>query len=145
MQIFGLDKGYIKVYLVSKVCKYPQALKKFAKDVGAPEVLISDPHPVQKSKDVKAFCNQIGNTMKILEKSTQWAICAELYIGLMKDATRKYTRAQHSQLMLWDYCAERRAMILCLTAHNLFQLQGKTPHTAPFGEKGDISTLCQFD
>ena len=63
----------------------------------------------------------------------------------MKEATRKDMRAQHSPLVLWDYCAERRAMIFCLTARNLFQLQGKTPHTATFGEEGDISNLCQFD
>ena len=133
MQIFVLDKGYVKVYRMSKVSEYPQALKKFAKDVGAPEVLIADPHPVHKLKYLKAFCNQIGTTLKILEESTQWASRAELYIGLMKEATRKYMRAQHSQLVLWEYCAESRAMIFCLTSCNLLQLQGKTPHTATFG------------
>ena len=70
MQIFVSDKGYVKVYPMSKVSKYPQAMKKFVKDVGAPEVLIADPHPVHKSKDIKAFCNQIGTTLKILEEST---------------------------------------------------------------------------
>ena len=87
---------------MSKVSKYPQALKQFEKDVCAPEVLIADPHPVHKSKDVKSLCNHIGTTLKILEESTQWAIRAELYIGLMKEATRKDMRAQHSPLVLWD-------------------------------------------
>ena len=100
MQIFVSDKGYVKVYPMSKVSKYPQALKKFAKDVGAPEVLIADPHPVHKSKDVKAFCNQIGTTLKILEEYTQWASRDELYIGLMKEATRKDMRSHHSPLFL---------------------------------------------
>lgn len=36
-------------------------------------------------------------------------------------------------------------MIFCLTARNLFQLQGTTPYTATFGEEGDISNLCRFD
>ena len=54
-------------------------------------------------------------------------------------------RAQQSPLVLWDYCVERRAMIFCLTARNLFQLEGKNPHTATFGEEGYISNLCQFD
>ena len=84
MQIFVSDKVYVKVYPMSKVSEYPQALKQFAKDVGAPEVLIADPHPVHKSKDVKYFFNQIGTTLKILEESTQWASRAKLYIGLMK-------------------------------------------------------------
>ena len=69
MQIFVLYKGYVKVYLMSKLSEYSQALKQFAKDVGAPEVLIAGPYPVHKSKDVKDFCNQIGNTLKCLEWS----------------------------------------------------------------------------
>jgi len=47
-----------------KVSEYPQALKMFAKDVGAPDVLVADPHPSNKSKDVKAFCNKIGTTLR---------------------------------------------------------------------------------
>ena len=102
MQIFVSDKGYVKVYLMTKVSEYLQALKKFAKDVGSPEVLIADPHPVKKSKDVKALCNQIGTTLKFLEGSTQWLSRAELYIGLMKEATIKDMKAQHTPLVHWD-------------------------------------------
>ena len=36
-------------------------------------------------------------------------------------------------------------MIFCLTARNLFQLQGTNPYSATFGEEGDISNLCRFD
>ena len=36
-------------------------------------------------------------------------------------------------------------MIFYLTARNLFQTQGKTPHTVTFGEKGYISNLYRFD
>ena len=31
-----------------------------------------------------------------------------------------------------------------MTANDLFQLQGQTPHCATFGEEGDISNICQF-
>ena len=44
----------------------------------------------------------------------------------MKEATRKDLLARHSPLVLWDYCAERRAMIFQLSARDLFQLQGRT-------------------
>ena len=145
MRIFVSDKGFVKVYPMTKVSDYPQALKMFAKDVGALDVLVADPHPSNKSKDVKAFCNQIGTTLQILEESTQWANRAELYVGLMKEATRKDLCAQHSPLVLWDYCAERRAMIFQLSARDLFQLQGSNPYTATFGEEGDISNLCRYD
>ena len=31
-----------------------------------------------------------------------------------------------------------------LTVRDLFQIQGRNPHTSTFGEEGDISHLCQF-
>ena len=73
MQIFVSDKGFVKVYPMRHQHEYLLALMLFAKDVGAPEILVADPHPSQKSHDVKAFCNQIGTTLKLLEESTQWA------------------------------------------------------------------------
>ena len=50
----------------------------------------------------------------------------------------------NSPLVLWDYCAERKARIHNLTARNLFQLQGTNPYTATLGVEGDISNLCVF-
>ena len=144
MQVFVSDKGFVKVYPMEHVRDFPKALKMFAKDVGAPEVLVADPHPSQASSEVKAFCNKIGTTLRLLEQKTQWANRAELYVGLLKEAVRKDMREMNSPLVLWDYCAERRASIFTLTARDLFQLQGTTPYTATFGEEGDISNLCQF-
>ena len=69
--------------------------------------LICDPHPTQKQCKVKEFCTQIGTTLMVLEAQTQWANRAELYIGLIKEATRKDMRASGSPLVLWDYCMER--------------------------------------
>ncbi len=65
------------------------ALRQFAKEVGAPEVLVCDPHPTQTQQKAKEFCTQIGTTHRILEARTQWANRAELYVGLIKEATRK--------------------------------------------------------
>jgi hypothetical protein len=123
---------------------YFLALKQFAKDVGAPEVLVCDPYPTQKQRKFKEFCTQIGTTLKVLEAQTQWANWAELYIGLIKEATRKDMRASGLPLVLWDYCMERRALIYQVMAKNLFQLNGTTPHTFTFGTDADISNLCHF-
>ena len=123
---------------------YPAALRQFAKDVGAPEILVCDPHPSHKSFELKDFCNKIGTTLKILEQGTQWANRAELYVGLVKEAVRKDIHIFHSPLVLWDYAEESRAAIMSMTARDLFQLQGRNPHTATFGEEGDIYHLCQF-
>jgi hypothetical protein len=123
---------------------YFLALKQFAKDVCAPDVLVCDPHPTQNQRKVKEFCTQIGMTLKVLEAQTQWANQAELYIGLIKEATRMDIQASGLPLVLWDYCMEHRALIYQVMAKNLFQLNGTTPHTFTFGTDADISNLCCF-
>ena len=80
-QIFVSDKNYVAVYPMAKVSQYPSALRLFAKEVGAPKILVCDPHPVHKSRDVKTFLNKIGTTLRLLEAGTQWANRAELYVG----------------------------------------------------------------
>ncbi len=82
------------------------AVKQFAKEVGAPKVLVCDPHLAQIKREVQDFCTQIWTMLKVLEAKTQWANRAELYIGLMKEATRKNMRSSGSPLVLWDYFME---------------------------------------
>ena len=123
---------------------YFLALKEFAKDVGAPDVLVCDSHPTQKKREVKEFLIQIGTRLQVLEAETQWCNRAELYIGIMKEATRKDMCATGSPIVLWDYCMERRALIFQVTAKKLFQLNGTNPHTATFGTEADISHICNF-
>ena len=110
MQIFVSDKGFVKVYPMKLQRDYPAALRQFAKDVGAPEILVCDPHPSKKSFEVKDFFNKIGTTLKLLEQGTQWENCAELYVGLVKEAVRKEISLSHSPLVLWDYTAFRRVV-----------------------------------
>ena len=69
---------------------------------------------------------------------------ARFYVGLFKEAVRKYTLQENPPLVFWDYCAERRAATTNMTTKDLFQLQGHKPHFATFGEEGDISKICQF-
>jgi hypothetical protein len=143
-QLFVSDKGFVAIYPMKKQSDYFLALKQFAKDVGAPDVLVCDPHPAQTKREVREFCTQIGTTLKVLEAETQWANRAELYIGLIKEAVRKDMRMTSSPLVLWDYCMERRALIFQITAKKLFQLNGVNPHTITFGTEADISNLCQY-
>mgnify|MGYP003315357419 CR=1 FL=1 len=100
MQLFVSDKGYIAVYPMREVKDCIHALRLFAKEVGAPDVLVADPHPTQKKKEVKDFCNKIGTKLHLLEAETQWANRAELYAGLLKEGTGKDMRAMHSPLVL---------------------------------------------
>ena len=103
-----------------------------------------DPHPIQKSKEVRHFFHNIGTTLCLLEESTQWANRSELYIGLFKEAVLKDTRKANSLLVFWDYCAEQRAAITNMKAKKLFRIQGQNSHMASFREQGDIFNIFQY-
>jgi hypothetical protein len=109
-----------------------------------PDVLVCNPHPAQTKCEVRNFCTQIGTTLKVLETETQWANRAELYIGLMKEATQNDMQLSSSPLVFWDYCMEHRALIFQITAKMLFQLNATNPHTMTFGTEVDILNLCHF-
>jgi len=143
-QLFVTDKGFICVIPMKSKGEVLQAVKQFAKEVGAPEALICDMSGEQTSGPMRKFCQEIGTTLRILEEGTPWANKAELYIGLIKEAVRKDMKDSNCPLVLWDYCVERRARINNLTAKDLFQLHGSNAYTSLTGEEGDISNLCQF-
>ncbi len=52
-QVFVLDKGFVYFVLMKDQRSYFSVLKQFAKEVGAPQVLVCDSHPTQKKRDVK--------------------------------------------------------------------------------------------
>ncbi len=119
-QVFISDKGFVYFCPMKDQRSYFSTLKQFAKEVGAPEVLVCDSHPTQKKHEVKEFCVQIGTTLRVLEAKTQWANRAKLYVGLLKKATQKDLRATRSPIVLWDYCMEQRALIFQVTVKKLF-------------------------
>ena len=143
-QLFVTDKGFVYVVPMRRKSDVLQAVKQFAKEVGAPDAFVADMSGEQMSFDMKKFCNDIGTSLRALEEGTPWANKAELYIGLLKEAVRKDMREEDSPLAFWDYCVERRARINNLTAKSRFNLQGTTAHTLTTGEEGDISSLCQY-
>jgi hypothetical protein len=143
-QLFVTDKGFVYVVPMKSKSEVLQAVKQFAKEIGAPDAIISDAAAEQKSQKLRKFCSEIGTTLRILEEGTPWANKAELYIGLIKEAVRKDMKESDCPLALWDYCVERRARINNLTAKTMFKLHGTNAYTALTGEEGDISNLCQF-
>jgi hypothetical protein len=143
-QLFVTDKGFVYVVPMTSKSEVLQAVKEFAKEVGAPDAIICDAAREQKSKSLRKFLGEIGTTLRVLEEGTPWANKAELYIGLIKEAVRKDMKDSDCPLAFWDYCVERRARINNMTAKDLFQLHGSNAHTALTGDEGDISNLCQF-
>ena len=103
-----------------------------------------DPEGTQRSEGLLKAANDMNLPLKFLERRTQWANLAELYIGLLKEAVRKDMKDSDSPLKFWDYCAERRVLINNLTSKDLFQLNGSNANMKIVGETGDISNLCQL-
>ena len=121
-----------------------QAVKQFAKAIGAPDALICNAAKAQTSSAIRQFCREIGTTLRVLEEHTPWANKAELYIGIIKEAIRKDMKESNCPLAFWDYCAQRRAWINNLTANDLFSLHESNAYTSLFNEEGGISSLCQY-
>ena len=143
-QLFVTDKGFVYVVPMRTKSEVLQAVKQFAKEIGAPDAIICDMSREQTSRSLRKFCGEIGTTLRVLEEGTPWANKAELYIGLIKEAVRKDMKDSNCPLAFWDYCAERRARINNMTAKDTFNLHGSNPHTVLTGDEGDISSLCQF-
>ena len=143
-QVFVSDKGFVAVYPMKSQSEFQTALHWFCKQVGVPVDLVVDGFSAQTSKDVKRFCDQVGTTLRVLERGTPWANRAELYIGILKEAVRKDMSAMNTPIVLWDYAIKRRALIHNAVPRPLFQAQGLTPHECTFGVPADISNICNF-
>jgi hypothetical protein len=83
-QLFVTDKGFVFVVPMRRKGEVLQAIKQFAKEIGAPDAFIADMSGEQMSREVKKFFNDIGTTLRALEEGTPWSNKAELYIGLLK-------------------------------------------------------------
>ena len=69
--------------------------------------------------------DQIGTTLRLLEKSSQWANWAELYIGLLREVVRKVMCVSNAPIVLWDYCIQRGVKIHNVTPLLLQPLEPK--------------------
>lgn len=144
MQIFVTDKGYLKVIPMQTKGQVPQAYKMFFKHVGVPDAFVCDGSKEQTLGMAKKICDQVGTTIRKLERNKPFSNRAELYVGLVKKAIKKALKESDCPLCLWDYCAERIERVNNATAKNLFQLQGETPEYQLTGQQPDISNLCRF-
>ena len=144
MQLFVSDTGFMYVYPMKVKTEIVNVVKAFAKAIGVPTALTLDPEGTHKSEALKIVANDMNLPLKLLERRTQWANLAELYIGLLKEAIRKDMKDLDSPLKFWDYCAERRKLNNNLTSKNLFQWDGGNVNLKIVGEIGDISNLCQL-
>jgi hypothetical protein len=83
------DKDFLFIVPMKSKLEVILALKQFAKEIGAPDAIISDSANEQKSQDVKRLLSEIGTSLRVLAEGTPWANLAEKYIGLLKEAVQK--------------------------------------------------------
>ena len=69
-QLFVMDKGFICVVPMKRKSEDLLAIKQFAKEVGAPDAIVSDMAKEQVSQEVHNFCNTIGTMLRALEEGT---------------------------------------------------------------------------
>ena len=69
---------------------------------------------------MRKLCNDIGTTLRVLEKNTLWSKKGDLCIDIIKEAVRKDMKEANCPIALWDYCIDRRARINNLTAKTFF-------------------------
>jgi hypothetical protein len=62
-QLFVTDKAFIYVVPMMSKSEVLQAVKQFAKEIGAPEAIIVDPAGEQSSNALRQFCHEIGTTL----------------------------------------------------------------------------------
>jgi hypothetical protein len=72
-QLFVTDKGFVYVVTMKSKAEVLQAVKQFAKEIGAPDAIICDMAGEQTSHALKRFCQEIGTTLRVLEEGTPWA------------------------------------------------------------------------
>ena len=109
-QLFVLDKEYIVVYPMKRKSNFQDCVHLFCKEVGVPEILVVDPLGAQTSKSVRRISIQVGTTLRLLEENIQRANWAKLYVGLLKEAIGRDLKESRCPMVLWDYCAQRRAI-----------------------------------
>ena len=93
-----------------------------------------DGHMAQNNNKTNKFFHQVGTTLRILEVGTPWANCAELNIGLFKEAVRRDLRMKNAPMVFWNYFMEHQVLINNTVPRQLFQKQYMYPHEATCDE-----------
>ena len=59
-QLFVSDIGFVFLVPMKSKGEFPDALRKFCKEIGVPTSLVCDPSGEQSSKEVKKYCNDVA-------------------------------------------------------------------------------------
>lgn len=86
MLLFVTDKGFLHVIPMKRKQIVLKAVNQFAKEISAQDAITCDAAREQTSTELKAFCNDMGTALQVIDENTYWTNKAELYIGMIKEA-----------------------------------------------------------
>ena len=143
-QLFCNNGAFTKVYPMQGKKESHLALNKFLHEIGIPSELHTDGAGELVHGEWKTLCNRHKIYRTFTEPHSPWQNIAERAGGVIKSKTKDMMRRTNTPLVLWDYCVEYNAELRCMTATNLFDLNGRTPFETVLGFTPDISELVEF-
>ena len=145
-QVFGNKKMFCEAYPIEKKSNCADALNKFIRDYGAPEVMITDGSKEQTAKGSKwqatlrknSIQGRITNTARPQQNPSETTI---------RELRKRWYRAifkTNCPRALWNYGLPHFAKLMQLTASDAAGLEGRTPLGDLLGETPDISQYLDF-
>ena len=121
-----------------------RTLDKFLHEIGVPSELHSDGAEELIHGEWDSMCQKHTIYRTYNEPHSPWQNLAERTGGIIKSRTREMMRRTNTPLPLWDYCIEYNSELRCMTATDIFNLNGRTPFKCVLGFTPEISELVEF-
>ena len=143
-QLFCNQGTFTKPYCMKSRKDAHLALDKFLHEIGVPSELHSDGAEELVKGPWDTICQRYKIYRTRNEPHSPWQNLAERTGGIIKSRTRDMMRRTNTPIVLWDYCVEYNSEIRCMTATDIFDLNGRTPFENVLGFTPDISELVEF-
>ena len=143
-QLFCNNGAFTKTYSMKGKKESHLALNRFLHEIGIPSELHTDGAGEMVHGEWNTLCQRYKIYRTYTEPHSPWQNIAERTGGIIKAKTRDLMRRTNTPLVLWDYCTEYTSELRCMTATNLFDLDGRTPFESVLGYTPDISELVEF-
>jgi len=143
--VFTDGKGFDSFYPFKSKSQYPETLMEFIHDYGVPKQLVTDgANEMQQSKG-RAIANEYHIDLKVTVPYSPWQNKAESTVRELKRVTRRKIHEKKAPKRMWSYAGKWAAALRRLTALDIPELDGRTPHEHVTGGTPDITTYTLFD
>ena len=143
-QVFATSYAFTRAYGMKVKSQAHEALSVFLKNEGVPLVMVMDGSKEQLLGEFRRKLKEANCHQSQIEPYFPWMNACEAQIREIKRGSSRKMLRMGSPKCLWDYSLELECLIQSATAHDLYDLDGQTPHSKLFGEPADISAICEF-